>query len=404
MGAYEYSALNERGSQKKGVIEGDSIRHVRQLLREQNLSPLHVEEVARKESKRSTGPSLGRGISVTTLALVTRQLATLVRSGTPLADALATVGRQADKPRVKSLLMAVRGQVLEGHSLADGLARFPHVFDRLYVATVRSGEQSGHLDLVLERLAEYSEARQQLRQRVQIALIYPIILSLMAVGVVTALLAYVVPEVVKVFENTGQQLPWLTRALIDTSDFLRSYYPFLIGGIVVIGLIIQQMLRNEKIRYRFHLLLLRMPVAGKLIKGLNTARLARTLNILIASNVPLLDALTITSQVLENLPMQKSLIKAAEQVREGSSLASALEREGHYPPLIIQLINSGENSGNLEKMLEHAAVSQERELQTLIAMLFGILEPALILIMGAVVLVIVLAIMLPIFELNQMIR
>ncbi|MDX1270152.1 MAG: type II secretion system F family protein, partial [Oceanisphaera sp.] len=217
----------------------------------------------------------------------------------------------------------------------------------------------------------------------------------MAVGVVTALLAYVVPEVVKVFENTGQQLPWLTRALIDTSDFLRSYYPFLIGGIVVIGLLIRQLLRNEKIRYRFHLLLLRLPVAGKLIKGLNTARLARTLNILIASNVPLLDALTITSQVLENLPMQKSLIKAAEQVREGSSLASALEREGHYPPLIIQLMNSGENSGNLEKMLEHAAVSQERELQTLIAMLFGILEPALILIMGAVVLVIVLAIMLP---------
>jgi general secretion pathway protein F len=404
MGAYEYSALNERGSRKKGVIEGDSIRHVRQLLREQNLSPLHVEEVARKESKRSTGPGLGRGISVTTLALVTRQLATLVRSGTPLADALATVGRQADKPRVKSLLMAVRGHVLEGHSLADGLARFPHVFDRLYVATVRSGEQSGHLDLVLERLAEYSEARQQLRQRVQIALIYPIILSLMAVGVVTALLAYVVPEVVKVFENTGQQLPLLTRALIDTSDFLRNYYPFLIGGIAAIGFLIHQLLRNEKIRYRFHLLVLRLPVAGKLVKGLNTARLARTLNILIASNVPLLDALTITSQVLENLPMQKSLIKAAEQVREGSSLASALEREGHYPPLIIQLINSGENSGNLEKMLEHAAVSQERELQTLIAMLFGILEPALILIMGAVVLVIVLAIMLPIFELNQMIR
>lgn len=404
MGAFEYSALNERGSRKKGVIEGDSIRHVRQLLREQNLSPLHVEEVAQKESKRSTGTTMGRGISVTSLALVTRQLSTLVRSATPLADALATVARQADKPRVKSLLMAVRGHVLEGHSLADGLARFPHVFDRLYVATVRSGEQSGHLDLVLERLAEYSEARQQLRQRVQIALIYPIILSLMAVGVVTALLAYVVPEVVKVFENTGQQLPWLTRALIDSSEFLRSYYPFIIGAIVVVTLVIQQLLRNERIRFRFHVLLLRLPVAGKLIKGLNTARLARTLNILIASNVPLLDALTITSQVLENLPMQQALLKSAEQVREGSSLASALERSGYYPPLLIQLINSGENSGNLEKMLEHAAVSQERELQTIIALLFGILEPALILIMGGIVLVIVLAIMLPIFELNQMIR
>jgi general secretion pathway protein F len=404
MGAFEYSALNERGSRRKGVIEGESIRHVRQLLREQNLSPLHVEEVAQKESNRSTGPTLSRGISVTTLALVTRQLSTLVRSGTPLADALATVARQADKPRVKSLLMAVRGHVLEGHSLAEGLARFPHVFDRLYVATVRSGEQSGHLDLVLERLAEYSEARQQLRQRVQIALIYPIILSLMAVGVVTALLAYVVPEVVKVFENTGQQLPWLTRAMINSSDFLRSYYLFLIGGIVAIVLAFRQALKNERIRYRFHALVLRLPVAGKLVRGLNTARLARTLNILVASNVPLLDALTITSQVLENLPMQEALIEAAEQVREGSNLSSALERSGYYPPLIIQLINSGENSGELEKMLEHAAVSQERELQTIIALVFGILEPALILIMGGIVLVIVLAIMLPIFELNQMIR
>jgi general secretion pathway protein F len=405
MGAYEYSALSAEGAEKKGIIEGDSIRQARQQLREQNLLPLRVEEIAQREKKHQRRtPLLRRGISVTDMALMTRQLATLVRSGTPLAQALATVARQTDKPRLKSLIMAVRSQVLEGHSLADGMARFPHIFDRLYVATVHSGEQSGHLDVVLERLAEYTESRQVLRQRVQLALIYPVILTVIAIGVVTALLVYVVPEVVAVFENTGQDLPLLTRALIASSDFVRAYLAPIIILISILILGVRQLLKNRRMRFRFHILLLGTPVVGKLIKGLNTERLARTLSILLASNVPLLEALAITGQVLDNLPMRKAVEKSGELVREGSSLASTLENDRFFPPLIVQLISSGEASGDLEKMLEHAAVSQERELQTLIAMLFGLLEPVLILVMGGVVLLIVLAIMLPIFELNQMVQ
>jgi general secretion pathway protein F len=404
MGAYEYSALNAKGAEKKGILEGESSRQIRQQLREQELTPLRVVEVAQKEKQRQTRQHFTRGVSVTALALMTRQLATLVRSGTPLADALTTVARQTDKPRLKSLLLAVRAQVLEGHSLADGLAQFPHVFDELYIATVSAGEQSGYLDLVLERLADYTEVRQQTRQRVQLALLYPIILTVMAIGVVTALLAFVVPEVVKVFENTGQSLPWLTRALIASSDFLNSYFIHILILIAIAVWVFKRLLKNIEFRTRVHHYVLRLPIAGTLIRGMDTARLARTLSILSASNVPLLDAMHIAAQVLTNLPMRNAVEAAALRVREGSSLAQSLDQSGYFPPLLIQLISGGEASGELENMLEHAASSQERELQTLIATLFGLLEPLLILTMGAVVLVIVLAILLPIFDLNQLVR
>ena len=404
MGAYEYSALNAKGAEKKGILEGESSRQVRQQLREQNLTPLRVVEVAQKEQQRQTRQHFTRGISVTALALMTRQLATLLRSSTPLAEALTTVGRQTYKQRLKSLIMAVRGQVLEGHSLADGLAQFPHVFDELYVATVRAGEQSGYLDLVLERLADYTEMRQQTHQRVQLALLYPIILTVMAIAVVTALLAFVVPEVGKVFESTGQSLPWLTRALIASSDFLNSNFLYLIILLTVAVLVFNRLLNNIKFKIRMHRLTLRIPIVGTLVRGMNTARLARTLSILSASNVPLLQAMHIAAQVLTNLPMRNAVEEAALRVREGTSLAQSLEKSGYFPPLFIQLVSGGEASGELEKMLEHAASSQERELQTLIATLFGLLEPMLILTMGAVVLVIVLAILLPIFDLNQLVH
>ena len=407
MGAYEYSALDPRGAEKKGILEGDSARQIRAQLREQNLVPLRVEEIARKEKardKEAGNRRIGGGVSVTALAIMTRQLATLTRSATPLADALATVARQTDKPRLKSLVLAVRAQILEGHSLADALARFPNVFDDLYVATVRAGEQSGHLDLVLERLAEYTESRQMMRQKVQLALLYPVILTLMAVAVVSALLAFVVPEVVKVFENTGQQLPWLTRALIATSDFLRTASPYIATGTVVALLIFARLLKRPEFKYRMDRLMLRLPLAGRLVRGMNTARLARTLSILSASNVPLLDAMRIAAEVLGNLPMRRAVEKAAERVREGASLANSLEKEGDFPPLFIQLVSGGEASGEMEKMLDHAASAQERELQTLIATLFGLLEPILIVVMGLIVMVIVLAILLPIFDLNSLIK
>ncbi len=404
MGAFEYTALNAKGAEKKGIMEGDSSRQIRQLLREQNLIPLKVEEAARRDKQQKGKNTVGGGISVMALSLMTRQMATLVRTGTPLADALATVGRQADKPRMKSLLMALRAQVLEGHTLADAYASFPNIFDSLYVATVRAGEHSGHLDLVLERLAEYTENRQQMRQKVQMALLYPIILTVMAIGVVSALLAFVVPEVVQVFDNTGQTLPWLTRALISSSDFLRSNFIYMIIFIGLLIFLFGWLMRKEQFRLRVHRLVLKIPVVGTLVQGMNTARLARTLSILSASSVPLLDALHISSQVLTNIPMRLSVEQATVRVREGTSLAQSLEQSGYFPPLLIQLISGGEASGELEQMLEHAAISQERELQSIIATLFGLLEPLIIVAMGGIVLIIVLAILLPIFEMNQLVQ
>ena len=405
MGAYEYSALTAKGREQSGILEGDSERQVRQQLREQQLTPLRVEEVAQKEKKRQSGGGgrmRGR-ISVTALALMTRQLATLVRSGTPLADALATVGQQVEKPRLKSLLMAVRAQVLEGHSLADALSRFSHVFDGLYIATVRAGEQSGHLDLVLERLADYTETRQQMRQKVQLALLYPIILTVMSVGVVSFLLAFVVPKLVTVFENTGQDLPLITEILITGSHWLRNYGVYLVVVLAAATFGFGRLMQRDEFRMRVHRFLLHLPLVSSLIRGMETARMARTLSILSASHVPLLEGLAITSGVLENLPMRETVKNATNRVREGSSLATALQTGGYFPPLMIQLISSGEASGELEQMLDHAAESQERELHTLIATLFGILEPVMILAMGVVVLFIVLAIMLPILQMNKMV-
>ena len=405
MGAFEYAALDTAGKQRKGVIEGDSPRQIRQQLRDKGLIPLNVEEVAQKETRQRSGTfHVQRGISSTDLALLTRQLATLARSGLPLDEATATVARQTDKPRLKRLILGVRSKVVEGHSLAEGLGSFPHVFPELYRATVAAGEQSGFLDTVLERLADYTETRQQLHQRMQLALFYPIILSVMAVLVVMGLLTYVVPEVVTVFENTGQELPLLTRMLIATSDFLREYFLVLFIGLILLSAGVVQLLKKPEPKKRYHKLLLKLPVIGKLVRGVNTARFARTLSILAASGVPVLEALRISGSVISNMPMRHAVEEATLRVREGGAIARSLEHSGYFPPMTVNLIGSGEVSGKLEEMLERAATNQERELETTIAMLMGMLEPILILVMGSVVLIIVLAILLPIFDLNTLVK
>lgn len=406
MGAFEYVALNKAGREQKGVIEGDSPRQIRSQLREKGLIPLNVEEVAQKEAKKSASSfgKMQRGISSTDLALFTRQLATLVQSGLPLDEATSTVARQTEKPRLKRLILGVRSMIVEGHTLADGLGKFPHVFPDLYRATVAAGEQSGFLDIVLERLADYTESRQQLQQRIQLALFYPLILTVMAVLVVTGLLTYVVPEVVKVFENTGQVLPLLTRIMIGASDFLRDYILLLAIGLSLLGAGIASILRQPLPKRQFHKLQLKLPLIGKLVRGVNTARFARTLSILTASGVNVLDALRISGQVVNNIPMREAIEEAANRVREGAALGKSLERSGYFPPITVNLISSGEVSGKLEEMLERASTNQERELETTIAMLMGMLEPMLILAMGGVVLIIVLAILLPIFDLNTLVK
>jgi general secretion pathway protein F len=407
MGAFEYTAVDRGGRQHKGVLEGDTPRQVRQLLRDRGLLPTHVNEVMERQRRAGTtsSPRLGlrRGISAADLALVTRQLATLLRSGMPLEETLLAVGQQAEKPRLKSILLGVRSRVMEGHTLASGLGEFPQAFPEIYRATVAAGEQSGHLDPVLERLADYTEGRQQLRQRVSHALIYPVILVTLAIFIVSAMLVYVVPKVVGVFENTGQELPGLTRALIASSDFLRDY-GFVLLGLIALGLFIfSRLLRRLDFRRRWDRFLLRLPLIGKLTRGVNTARFTRTLSILAGSGVPVLDALRISGDVVGNVPMREAIEETAVRVREGAPLGRSLGSSRLFPPMTMHLISSGEASGELENMLERAADNQEREVNGLVGALLSILEPALILFMGVIVLAIVLAILLPIFQLNQLV-
>ena len=404
MGAYEYVALDKAGKESKGLIEGDTPKHVRQILRERHLLPVQVIESAKKEARRQRSFCVRSGMSSCELALITRQLASLSQSGLPLEEALLAVGQQNDQPRTKSILLGVRSKVMEGHSLADGFGEFPQAFPELYRATVAAGEQSGHLDIVLERLAEYTEARQTLRQTVTNALIYPIVLVVMAVAIISFMLASVVPKIVGVFENTGGELPGLTRGLIASSDFLRDHWLLLIIGVGAFAYLIWRLLQKDGPKRRYHNFLLRMPIAGKLTRGINTARFTRTLSILAGSGVPILDALKIAAEVVENLPMRDAVNEAALRVREGASISGSLGESKLFPPMMIHLISSGEAGGRLEEMLSRAASNQEREVNGLIATLLGILQPLLIVAMGGIVMMIVLAILLPIFEINNLIR
>jgi len=404
MGAFEYTAMDQSGKQSKGLLEGDTPKHVRQLLRDRDLFPVSVTEVAQKEARRQRSFSLRKGMSSAELALITRQLASLSQSGLPLEEALLAVSQQNDQPRTKSILLGVRAKVMEGHTLADGFSEFPQAFPELYRATVAAGEQSGHLDVVLERLADYTEARQELRQRITNAMVYPIALVVMAVGIISFMLATVVPKIVNVFENTAAELPALTSGLIATSDFLRNYWGLLIIGVALVAWGIWWVLQQDRPRRSFHGTLLRLPIMGRLTRGVNTARFTRTLSILAGSGVPILEALKISAEVIENLPMRDAVLEATLRIREGAAISKSLAASKLFPPMMIHLISSGEAGGRLEEMLSRAAAGQEREVDGLIAALLGILQPLLIVIMGAIVLTIVLAILLPIFEINNLIR
>ena len=404
MGAFEYTALDQSGKQSKGLVEGDTPKHVRQILRDRNLFPVSVTEVAQQESRRQHGFTLRRGISSGDLALVTRQLASLSQSGLPLEEALLAVAQQNDQPRTKSILLGVRAKVMEGHTLADGFSEFPQAFPELYRATVAAGEQSGHLDVVLERLADYTEARQELRQRVTSALIYPIALVVFSVLIVGFMLMTVVPKIVTVFESTRADLPGLTKLMIGASEFLQSYWLPLIIGILALSWGVRWLLQREGPQRRYHRLLLRLPIIARLTRGVNTARFTRTLSILAGSGVPILEALKISAEVIENVPMRDAVLEASLRVREGASIAKSLAASKLFPPMMIHLVSSGETGGRLEEMLSRAAAGQEREVDGLIATLLGILQPLLIVLMGGIVLTIVLAILLPIFEMNNLIQ
>ena len=404
MGAFEYTAIDTGGKERKGILEGDTPRHIRQLLREKQLLPVTVNEVAQKEAKRQRSFSLTRGVSTADLSLFTRQLATLVRAGLPLEESLLAVSQQTEKPRVQSIVLGVRAKVMEGHPLADGLADFPRVFPEIYRSTVAAGEQTGKLDTILERLAEYTESREQIRQKILAAMLYPIVLSVMCFAIVAGLMVYVVPKVVAVFETAKGKLPLITQILIATSDFVREYGLYMVIAAGLAGFLFRRWLRNPANKRRWHRVQLRLPMVGKLSRGFNTARFTRTFSILSASSVPVLEALRISGEVVTNLPMRDAVNEAAARVREGAPIGRSLSVSKLFPPMTIHLISSGESSGELESMLERAAISQERELDGLLAGMVGLLGPMLIVGMGGFVMAIVFAMLLPIFEMNQLIK
>ncbi len=404
MAAYEYTALDAAGRERRGILDGDSARQVRQLLRDQSLLPVTVTEVSDAAPTQAFSFSFSNRIRVADVALLTRQLSTLVRSGIPVEESLLAVSQQSEKPRVRSVVAGVRARVMEGRTLAEGLGAFPTVFPEIYRATVSAGEQSGHLDTVLERIADYAENRQILQQKIRNAMIYPVLLTVICLGIVGLLLGYVVPEVVRVFEAGERELPILTRMLIAASDFLRAWWWLMLA--VIAGAIwgFRQWLRDPAARYRYDAFKLRLPLIGRVTRGNNAARFARTFSILTSSSVPVLEALKIAADVVTNSPMRRAVQDAAVRVREGAPIARSIGASKLFPPMLVHLVSSGETSGELESMLERAADNQERELDGVVNTAVGILGPLMILLMGGFVFVIVIALLLPIFELNQLVR
>ncbi|MEZ3185068.1 GspF family T2SS innner membrane protein variant XcpS [Stutzerimonas kunmingensis] len=403
MAAFEYLALDPRGREQKGLIEADSPRQARQLLREKQWAPLEVKQAKSKEDVSRGGLSFGRGLSARDLALVTRQLATLVQAALPIEEALRAAAAQSTSAKIKSMLLAVRARVMEGHSLAAALREYPSAFPELYRATVAAGEHAGHLGLVLDQLADYTDQRQQSRQKIQLALLYPVILMVASLAIVVLLLGYVVPDVVKVFVNTGQELPALTRGLIATSDVVKNWGWLILLGIISAFLAMRAALRDPALRLRWHAFILRIPLIGRLSRATNTARFASTLAILTKSGVPLVEALSIAAAVIANLRIRERVVEAAQKVREGSSLTRALDATGEFPPMMLHMIASGEKSGELDQMLARTARNQENDLAAQVSLLVGLFEPFMLVFMGAVVLVIVLAILMPILSLNQLV-
>ena len=403
MPAFRFEAADSQGRIERGLIDADSPRHARGLLRERGLAPLEVAPLQAEaiSAQRSLGAARLRAAD---LSLATRQLASLLAARLPLEQALDVVVEQAERRLVRERFAAVRSEVVAGQTFASALSAYPRDFPEVYRALVSAGEQSGDLAGVMTRLADYIEARGALVQRVALSFIYPAIVTLVASAVVIVLLTYVVPQVIDVFRQTGQALPILTRALILVSDFTREWgwAVLLVGVAAAIGW--RAALRAPTFKLAWHTRALKLPIAGRLLSGLETARFASTLAILVASGVPLIRALEAGAQTLSNEALRHNVQDAMGRVREGVPLARALAAAGRFPPLMVHLIASGEATGALAEMLERAARSLSSETERRALALTSLLEPLLILVMGAIVLLIVLAVMLPIIEINQLVR
>lgn len=402
MPAFRFEASNATGQLEAGMLEADSPRQARAQLRERGLTPIQVDLTTGAQDAQS-GATRGR-LGNADLAIATRQLASLLAAGLPLGQCLAVVAEQAENQIVKERFAAVRSEVLGGHSLADAMGRFPKDFPDIYISLIAAGEQSGNLALVVEKLADHVESRSALSQKIGLAFLYPAVVTLVAVSVIVGLLTYVVPQIVAGFSQTKQKLPFLTVAMLEISNFLRSWGWVLLFAGLVAWVAWRLALKRSTVRFAWDSLKLRLPIVGRLVRGVNTARFSSTLAILTSSGVPLLKALEAGGQTLSNVALKANVADAIARVREGASLARALAIQKQFPPLLIHFIASGETTGKLPEMLERAAKAQAQEVERKTLAMTALLEPILIVVMGVIVLTIVLAVLLPIIEMNSMVR
>lgn len=401
MANWNYQAIDKLGKKSNGQINAESMQQARQKLKDEGLFARKITLVNEKSSSFSNLLQFGKGVSTDQLSLFTRQLATLVAAAIPIGEALDTLIKQTEKAKMRQIISQVRARLVEGYSFADSLKKFPNIFDNIYVALVSSGEKSGKLDQVLERLADYMEQQLAQKQKAKNSMIYPVILIFVAAGIVIALMNFVVPKLAEQFTHSKQELPTITKALIAMSEFLQSYTFLMIGLIFVAVLIFRFMLRKDDFRMKWHKLKLKMPFFGGLFLLLDTSRLARTLSIVVSSGIPLLEGLKISEQTLSNDFLRLAVTNATNQVKQGVSLYKALENTNLFPPLMLHMVASGEKSGTLEEMLAKVAESLDKSFAQKVEMTVSLFEPMMILVMGGVILVIVLAILLPIMQLND---
>jgi general secretion pathway protein F len=404
MPAFRYEAVDLTGVASKGVLQAESLRLARSELRARGLVPLSLDSIAADSSSQRRLLNFGDKLSTVEVALFTRQLASLLESNLPLEQAFNALMDQAERPYLRDLIAALRAEVISGSPLSDALARHPRDFADIYRALVASGEQTGQLASVLSRLADYIERRNELVQKVRLAFTYPAIVTIVAFAIVIFLLTYVVPQIVSVFANTKQQLPLLTRLMLAISDFVRNQ-GWLVALISIVAFFLwRQRLRDPEAKMRWHRWLLTTPVIGRFQRSLNTSRFASTLAITISSGVPILRALQTSRDTLSNMAMRRQVEEATAAVREGVSLAAALSVHKYFPPMLIHMIRAGEVTGELPAMLNRASQMQEQDLERNALTIAGLLEPLLILAMGVLVLLIVLAVLMPIIEINQLVR
>ncbi len=403
MTAFSYKALDANGKILKGIVDGDSERQVRNQLRARYLKPIEVNEAAAVQDSSLVKVLLSPALSPADLALLTRQLATLVLSNVPLDEALAATARQSRKSRVKSLVLQLRNTVVSGHSFGTSLREFPRAFNEMYCAMVSAGESAGYLGQVLEQLADYIENSQYARQKLKMAMIYPMALMLVAVIVISLLMIFVMPELINLFTHTDTQLPLLTRSLITLSNFMANFWWAVLAFVIALILAVNHLLSIRSMRYRWDRFLLRLPFISPFLRTVDTERFASTLSILVSSGVPLLEGLRIAGAVMTNRYMQEACTQVALAVQEGETLHQAMDHCDLFPPMLVQMVASGESSGNLELMLARSAKNQGRELESTLNAILGIMEPLIIVVMATVVGAIVMAVLLPIMQMNTLV-